>query len=335
MITYVTKRLLIVVASLFGLITLSFSLVSLIPGDPARSVAGQFATAAQVAAVRHRLGLDEPLPTRYLHYVWHTLQGSLGRSFFDNTSVANDILLRVPNTLVILVPGLLLGLLGGLVLGSCGAYFRHRIPDRFVGLYITTAQAVPEFVVGLFLIYVFFYVLHVFPAPAGILSATAVAPRSVTGSISLDAILTGSWGTVADIADHAVLPAVTIAVLCSTYFAKTVRAGFSQALDSQQIEFARACGIPERRVFSYALASVRGSLLTYLVILFGASLGGAAIVETVFSWPGVGAWSLSGVINGDLPVIQGFVLVAGVSTLLMYVALDVAVMLLDPRIRRP
>ena len=335
MIGYVTKRLLIVVGSLFGLITLSFSLVSLIPGDPARTVAGQFAPAAQVAAVRHRLGLDEALPTRYLHYVWHTLQGNLGNSFFDNSSVAHDILLRVPNTLVILVPGLVLGLLGGLVLGACGAYFRHRFPDKFVGVYITTAQAVPEFVVGLFLIYVFFYVMHIAPAPSGILSATAVTPQAITGSVSLDAILSGSWGIIANIAGHAVLPAVTIAVLCSTYFAKTVRAGFSQALESQQIEFARACGLTERRVFGYALASVRGSLLTYFVILFGASLGGAAIVETVFSWPGVGAWSLSGVINGDLPVIQGFVLVAGVSTLLMYVMLDVAVMLLDPRIRRP
>jgi peptide/nickel transport system permease protein len=334
MLGYIVKRLLIVIGSLLALITLSFALVSLIPGDPARATAGEFATAREVAQVRHRLGLDEPLPARYADYVSRTLRGDLGRSFFTNTSVGHDILVRLPNTLVILVPGLLAALLAGLALGSLGAYLRHRLPDRVVGGYITAAQAIPEFVVGLLLIYFFFYALRVAPAPIGMVSASAVAPRPITGSTSLDAVLTGSWSTVGDIAGHAILPIVTLGIFLSTYFAKTVRTGFSQALGSQQIEFARACGLPERRIFGYALVSVRSSLLTYIVILFGASLGGAAIIETVFSWPGVGAWSLEGVIKGDLPVIQGFVLVMGVSTLLMYVALDVVVMLLDPRIRR-
>jgi peptide/nickel transport system permease protein len=226
-----------------------------------------------------------------------------------------------------------MGLVLGLAVGSLGAYFRRRWADRFVGAWITTSQAIPEFVIGLLLIYVFFFALGVAPAPIGMLDSTAVRPEPITGSEPLDALLTGEWATLANIGAHAVLPIVTIGVFLATYFAKTARSGLAQSLRSPQVEFARACGLRERTVFRYALTAVRTSLLTYIVILFGASLGGAAIVEILFAWPGVGGWSLQGVIKGDVPVIQGFVLIMGVATLLAYVALDVIVVLLDPRAR--
>lgn len=333
MIRYVLRRLVTVAVSLLVLITISFALVSLIPGDPARVVAGNFATPDQVDEIRHQLGLDQPLVQRYLDYLTGVLHGDLGTSLFTNTSVGHSMLIRLPNTLVILVPGLLLALLLGLVLGSIGAYLRWRFPDRLVGVYITVAQAIPEFVIGLILIYVLFYELGLAPAPIGIIASTETQPPKVTGSIVLDAMIAGDWSTLRSIAAHAMLPVLTLAIFLSTYFAKTVRTGMSQALRSQQIEFARACGLSPRMVFGYAISSVRGSLLTYLVILFGASLGGVAILEIVFSWPGIGNWSLQGIIKGDIPIIQGFVLVLGVSTLLLYVLLDVIVVLLDPRLK--
>jgi len=116
-------------------------------------------------------------------------------------------------------------------------------------------------------------------------------------------------------------------------FGKTVRSGLLQVLQSPQIEFARACGLRPTQVFRYALSDIRGSLMTYLVLLFAASLSGAAIVESVFSWPGVGGWSLDGVLKGDVPVIQGFVLIIGTTSLLGYVVLDALIALLDPRTR--
>jgi peptide/nickel transport system permease protein len=333
MIRYIAARLAIVAVSLLGLITLSFLLVSLIPGDPARLILGDFATPEDVAAVHKQLGLDKPFPERYVDYVSSTLQGDLGTSYFTSLPVRDDILARLPNTLVVLIPGIVMGLILGLAVGSIGAYFRRRLPDRFVGTWITTSQAIPEFVIGLLLIYVFFFALGVAPAPIGMLDATAVRPEPITGSEPLDALLTGQWATLANIGAHAVLPIVTIGVFLATYFAKTARSGLAQSLRSPQVEFARACGLRERTVFRYALTAVRTSLLTYIVILFGASLGGAAIVEVLFAWPGVGGWSLQGVIKGDVPVIQGFVLIMGVATLLAYVALDVIVVLLDPRAR--
>jgi peptide/nickel transport system permease protein len=333
MIRYIAARLAIVAVSLLGLITLSFLLVSLIPGDPAKLILGDYATPESIAQVHKELGLDKPLPERYLAYVGQTLQGDLGSSYFTHQPVRHDLLMRVPNTLVLLLPGVILGLALGLTVGSLGAYYRRRLPDRFVGGWITTSQAIPEFVIGLLLIYVFFFALGLAPAPVGMLDAAVVRPENITGSEPLDALLTGQWATLQNIFAHAVLPIVTIGIFLATYFAKTARTGLSQSLRSPQVEFARACGLRERKVFGYALTAVRTSLLTYVVILFGASLGGAAIIEVLFAWPGVGNWSLQGVLKGDVPVIQGFVLIMGVATLLAYVVLDIVVVLLDPRAR--
>lgn len=331
---YIVKRLLIVVASLFGLITVSFAMVSLIPGDPAVAILGEFATRDQIAAVHQQLGLDQPFLQRYADYVWQTLQGDLGTSYFTGKSVTEDLLSRVPTTLVVLVPGLIGALALGLGAGVISAYFRRRLPDRVANFCVMVLQAIPEFVTGLFLLFIFFTVLKVAPAPLGMLDSNAIVPRSVTGSVPIDAVLTGSWSTVASIAEHAILPVLTMTLFFAAPFAKTVRSELGKALASPQVEFGRACGLPPRKLFGYAMGEVRTSLLTFLVILFGAALGGAAIVENVFSWPGAGNWSLQGVLKGDIPVIQGFVLLTGTATLLAYLLLDIVVMLLDPRARR-
>jgi peptide/nickel transport system permease protein len=239
----------------------------------------------------------------------------------------------VPNTLVILIPGMILGIVFGLALGSLGAYYRRRMPDRLVGVWIAGSQAIPEFVIALALIYLFFFVFGVAPAPLGMTDATVAPVDHITGFMPLDAVLSGNWSVFWNVVTHAILPAVTLGITGAMFFAKTVRAGLAQSLRSSQVEFARACGIPERTVFRYALTAVRTSLLTYIVILWGASLAGMAVVEVVFAWPGVGNWSLQGVLKSDLPVIQGFVLLLGVATLLAYVLLDVVVALLDPRAR--
>lgn len=333
MIRYTLSRLAIVFVSLLGLITLSFLLVSLIPGDPARLMLGYYATPENIAKVHQDLGLDKPLLERYVDYVGNTLQGDLGTSYFTRHPVRDELFSRLPNTLLILIPGMVLGIILGLALGSLGAYFRRRLPDRFVGAWVTGSQAVPEFVIGLALIYVFFFVLGAAPAPLGMTDAAAAHVESVTGFLPLDAAMAGQWSTVSSVASHAILPAVTLAITGATFFAKTARTGLAQALRSPQVEFARACGLGERTVFRYALTAVRTSLLTYIVILWGASLAGMAVIEVVFAWPGVGNWSLQGVLKADMPVIQGFVLLMGVATLLAYIVLDVVVAILDPRAR--
>jgi peptide/nickel transport system permease protein len=113
-----------------------------------------------------------------------------------------------------------------------------------------------------------------------------------------------------------------------------VRAGLTVALRSPQVEFARACGLSELTVYRYAMGDMRRTLLTYLVILFGSSLSGAVILESVFSWPGVGGWALNGILKVDIPVIQGFVMIVGTALLVSYVVIDVVMTMVDPRVRQ-
>jgi ABC-type dipeptide/oligopeptide/nickel transport system permease component len=333
MIRYVLSRLVIAFLLLLGLITLSFGLVSLLPGNPAVALLGEYATPTDIARINAELGLDKPFGERYLEYMGRTLSGDLGKSFFTGSPVAGEIWIRLPNTLVYLVPGLILALLMGMGMGTLAAYRYGRGADKAFTAGVSVLMAMPEFVLALLLLFIFYQQLHLAPAPLGMLSSADIPPPRVTGSVALDTVIAGQWGTVQSILSRAVLPIITMGLFFAAPFGKTVRTGLLQVLNSPQIEFARACGLRPMQVFRYALSDVRGALMTYMVLLFAAALSGAAIVESVFSWPGVGGWSLDGVLKGDVPVIQGFVLIMGATSLLGYVLLDALITLLDPRTR--
>jgi peptide/nickel transport system permease protein len=333
LIRYLLSRTVLAVGLLIGLISLSFGLVSLIPGDPAVTILGDAAGPDEIAKVHTQLGLDEPFGQRYLDYLGRTLHGDLGKSYFTGSPITHELLTRLPNTLVLLVPGLALAVVIGVLMGTISAYRRGRAADKAMSVASAVILAIPEFALALILVFVFFQKLYVVPAPLGMLDAQDVPPPGDTGSVVIDALLAGSWSTLFSIARHAILPIVTLGVFFAAYFAKPVRTGLTQALRSPQVEFARASGLGEFMVYRYAMADIRRSLMTYLVILFGSSLSGAAILESVFSWPGIGGWSLDGVLKGDIPVIQGFVLVLGASTIGAYLILDVVITVLDPRVR--
>lgn len=333
MIRYIVSRLAIAFALLIGLISLSFGLVSLLPGDPAIALLGDYATPQDIARIHTELGLNKPLGERYLHYLGGALTGDLGKSFFTGIPVAQELWTRLPNTLVYLIPGLALALLLGLAMGTFAAYRSGRLPDRTFTAGVSVLMAMPEFVLALLLLFIFYQQLHLAPAPLGMLSSADIPPPKVTGSTVVDAVISGQWKILGSIFSRAVLPIVTMGLFFAAPFGKTVRTGLLQILNSPQIEFARACGLRPFQVYRYALSDVRASIMTYLVLLFAASLSGAAIIESVFSWPGIGGWALDGVLKGDMPVIQGFVLVMGAASLLGYVILDTLITLLDPRTR--
>ncbi|MEA5455979.1 ABC transporter permease [Sinomonas sp. JGH33] len=333
MIRYIASRLAIAVGLLLGLVTLSFGLVSLLPGDPAVALLGEYATPDDIARIHGELGLDKPLWDRYLDYLGRTLRGDLGHSFFTGTPVAQELWTRLPNTLVYLVPGLVLALLLGVAMGTFAAYRSGRLPDKTFTAGVSVLMAMPEFVLALLLLFIFYQQLHLAPAPLGMLASADIPPPKVTGSVLVDAVIAGQWKILGSVLSRAALPIVTMGLFFAAPFGKTVRTGLLQILHSPQIEFARACGLRPFQVYRYALSDVRAALMTYMVLLFAAALSGAAIIESVFSWPGVGGWSLDGVLKGDMPVIQGFVLVMGATSLFGYVILDVLITLLDPRAR--
>lgn len=317
--------------SMLVIVTLCFGLVSLIPGDPAVTISGGYATADELASIRHSLGLDKPLFERYVDYLVNVVHGDLGTSFFTREPVLKSIGAYLPNTLELIVMALVVAVVLGLLLGGIGAYFQRRLPDRVSSLLITITQSVPDFVLGLLGIYVLFYLARIAPPPLGRLGIGESEPPSVTHFLIIDCLLAGDWQALGSALRHAFLPVLTLGIIYSSYFAKTTRATLGQTMRSTQVEFARACGLPEWQVIRYAFVAARTSIVTYGAILFGVLLGGAAIIETIFSWQGAGQWALDAMLKVDVPVIQGFVLVVGLMTLLIYLFLDVLIVFLDPR----
>jgi ABC-type dipeptide/oligopeptide/nickel transport system permease component len=328
----VVSRLGFLVAAMFGVMTLSFLLVSITPGDPARLIAGPLATEDQIASIRADLGLDQSLWSRYVEYMGGVLQGDLGTSYYTNRPVADEIATRLPATLELIILSVLFAAVVGVAAGALAAYYRGRVADRLTRLTTGVFQAVPDFFLGLILIYVVFFLLGLAPAPSGRLSITESPPDDVTGFLTVDALIAGQWDTFLSALRHLFLPVLTLGLVYAAYFSKTARTTIGKALNSQQAQFARAMGLPERTVVRYSFVEARTTIVTYAGVIFAALLGGEAIVERVFAWNGIGTWALEGIVKLDIPVVQGMVLIAGTITLLTYTALDIIVGLLDPRI---
>lgn len=329
---YALRRLLLLPVGLFIVVSLTFALVNLAPGDPARAIAGGLASEETIAGIRTELGLSAPLGERYLSYLGQLVRLDLGTSIYTKQSIGTEIYQRLFDSLELIVLSLIVAVVLGLVIGAAGAARPGRAVDRVSRLLTSTLQSIPDFFLGLLLIYVLFFRQRLTPAPVGRIGLLESRPPRVTGGLLTDALIATDWSLFMSGLRHAIMPVLALGLFYAAYFARTARAVMSSAFASRQVEFARACGLAPRTVWMYAFREARTPILTYGAILFAVLVGGAAIVEIVFSWGGVGEWAVARILSLDIPAIQGFVLVAGFITLLTYVALDLLVALLDPRI---
>lgn len=330
--TFILMRLGFLISALFIVVTLSFFLVSVTPGDPAQLIAGPLATTAQIEQIRIDLRLDEPLLTRYIDYIAGLLRGDLGVSYYSNRPISEEIAEKLPATLELVLLSVLFATVVGVLVGAFGAYFKGRLPDKLTRFFTGVFQAIPDFFLGLILIYFLFFLLRVAPAPSGRVGIVESGPDRVTGFYTIDSLIAGDFALFGSVLSHLMLPVLTLGLVYAAYFSKTARSTVGKALNSQQAQFARALGLPERSVVRYAFVESRTTIVTYAGVIFASLLGGEAIVESVFAWNGIGTWSLEGITKLDLPVVQGMVLVAGSITLIVYTLLDIIVGLLDPRI---
>jgi len=327
------RRLAFIPLALFGVITISFLLVSIMPGDPALAILGSTASEREVETVRTQLGLDRPLHERYVVYVGDVFRGDFGRSFFTGQDIGGEILKYFPASVELVVMALAIASIVGISIGAAAGYYRGGLPDKASRVAITVLQAVPEFLIGLLLIFFAFYLWRLAPSPLGRLGIMDVYPPVVTRFLLIDLIIEGDWKTLSSALHRSVLPVLTLALGAIPLFAKITRTTVGAAMGSKQVQYARACGLPEWRVVQYALLQARTPILTYTAMLFGAMVGGSAIIETMFSWQGLGQWGLNAIITLDIPAIQGFVIVTGLFTMVAYLVLDLLVVMLDPRIK--
>jgi len=337
---YILRRLVIAVVQLAVISVAVFFLMRALPSDPVGHLVGFNASPEAIAHVRHMLNLDQPVLTQLAIYLGldsanhgpGLLQGNLGGSWNSGAPVLEEIRIYLPVTLELISYSFLLAVLVAVPVGLIGALRPRGVLSRGVFLYSLFAGAQPEFWWGLTFIFFFYVKWQIAPAPLGILSPLSPAPPTITGMVTIDSLLTGNLAAFVEAAHHLMLPVFTLAFVLSGPIIKMVRQNVEKALQSDYIMYARASGLPQRRIASYTLKNSLAPCLTLIGILYAYMLGGAVLVEQVFSLGGLGQYAVHSVLSFDYPAIQGIVLITTTGSLLILLAIDVVHSVIDPRV---
>ena len=333
LLAYIGRRLLFVGPQLVGILLVSFLLVKLIPGDPAVLMLGPFATPDSLARLRAELGLDRTLLEQFLIYLWNVTQGDLGTSWQTTLPVTTDLAQRFPATLELVTLGLLLALLIGIPLGVAGARFKRGLLRKAADYYGLLAGALPDFWLALVLIFVFYTILGIAPAPLGRIDFAIIPPEPVTGALLIDSLLAGNWAAFRNAAGHLVLPVLTLGLINAGPILKMTQSTMERMLEADFSGYAELCGLPRHVVVRKALRNSLPSIVTIVSVLYGFLIGGAVLVEIVFSWGGAGQYAVQGVLNADLNPVLGFVLYSAILSLVVYLMVDLIYFATDPRTR--
>ncbi len=328
---FLGKRLLFVIPQLFGITLVSFLFLQLIPGDPAVLMAGPFATPSVLENLRAELGLDKSLFEQFIIYISNVLRGDLGNSWQTTRPVAEDLLQRFPATLELIILSLLLALAIGIPLGRAGARLKKGLTRRTADYYGLFAGALPDFWLGLVFIYIFYTVLSIVPAPLGRIDFFIIPPPSITGSLLIDSIIDLNFAAFRNAVGHLVLPVVTLGLINAGPILKMTQATMERMLDEDFSKYGALCGLPEKTIARKAFRNSLPSVITIVSVLFGFLIGGAVLVEIVFSWGGAGQYAVNGVLNADFNPVLGFVLVSAVFSLIIYLIVDLLYFYIDPR----
>jgi ABC-type dipeptide/oligopeptide/nickel transport system permease component len=317
--------------TLFGLLLIVFAVSHVIPSDPARIMAGENATADQVAAIRHQYGLDQSLPMQFLHYVDDVLHGDMGTSLFTQRPVAEDLIARLPATMELALYAMALAVLAGVPLGVVAALRRNTWFDHVVRLVTVAGLAMAAFWLAILLQLLFSMWLGLTPVQGRI---DGWGPDPITGLFTIDAVLRGDWQTLFDAVRHLVLPTLTLALPAIATIVRFTRAGMINVMSSNFVFYQVAMGIPRHRiVWKYLLRAALIGTLTQIGLIFGNLIAGAVVVETVFDWPGLGSFAVNSILHSDYNAVMSFTVFAGVIFILTNLAVDIAQTLLDPRER--
>lgn len=328
----VLARLAVLIPQMFGVLLATFLLIRLLPGDPALLMLGNMATPEQILSLRERLGLNGSVWEQFASYLSTVIHGDLGTSMFTSNPVVLDLLDRVPATLELIIYAMILTVIVSVSLAIIAVVRPKGAISRFSKIYGLAAGAVPDFWVGLLLIYFLFYVAGVAPAPFGRLDPILSSPPQVTGFMTFDTLIAGDFTAFASAVGRLILPVLTLVIVNAGALMKMTQMVFADNFRSEYIRHARASGLSEWQLVRMALRNSLPPIITMVGFLFGFLLGAAVLVETIFAWGGLGQYAVSAVMNSDYPALQGFVLVAAAFILVVYTAVDVFYGIADPRI---
>lgn len=332
---FTARRLLVGVLLCLGVTVVSFSLTQVVPGDPITANLGERAAGDPeiVAAFRAKWGLDRSLPEQYIAYVGRLAQGDLGESQQTRRPVSEDLAQYMGATLELAITAITIALVIGVTLRTIASVFRDRWQDQAIRVPSLAAVSIPTFWLALVCLYVFFFKLGRSPG-VGRLGPGAVLPPTITGLITVDALLTGNWKTFQDAIGHLILPAMVLSTYTVGSITRFTRAAMLESLGHDYVRAARAKGLSSSAVIlRHALRPALAAIVTVTGMAFGRMLAGAVLVESVFSWPGIGLYAYRSALALDLQAIIGVSLLVAVIYITVNLIVDLLYAVIDPRIR--
>jgi peptide/nickel transport system permease protein len=303
---YILKRLLLFIPTLLGITLITFILMQYMPGDPVTAMVGERASPETIAHIRTELGLDKSLTYQYFMYLKRLGTGQLGRSYYTNRKISDDLLQKFPNTARLALAAMFFASVIGIGMGVFAASKRGTNWDRLITLLSVGGISIPVFWLGLALMLLFAFYLQWLP-PSGMGNGSLI---------------------------NIILPAITLGTFSLSYIVRVTRSTMLETLSQPYVAAARAKGLSESNVvFKHALKNALIPVVTLIGLDLGSYLNGAVLTETIFGWDGLGRYALDGILKRDYPVIMGVVLFGAVIFVTMNLLVDISYHFLDPRVR--
>jgi dipeptide transport system permease protein len=333
MLSFLAKRIGLLIPTFIGVSILAFGFIRVLPGDPVLLIAGERGLSAErYKEALVRFGFDQPVWLQYLDYLRGLLHGDFGVSIVTKKPVLTEFLSLFPATLELSLVAIILAVVIGIPAGIFAALRRGSVTDQAIMGTALVGYSMPIFWWGLLLIILFSGILHWTPVSGRISLVYYFEP--VTGFMLVDSLLSGQAGAFASAVSHLILPSVVLATIPLAVIARQTRSAMLEVLGEDYVRTARAKGLPPFRVIGlHALRNALIPVVTVIGLSVGTLLAGAILTETIFSWPGVGKWMVDSIFRRDYPVIQGgLLLIAGI-VMLVNLGVDLLYGLINPRIR--
>jgi len=334
MVRVVIKRLISAGITIFGASIISFILLRILPGDPARLIAGPLASANAVEGVYRKLGLDQPIHIQYWRYISAFFQGDWGYSFSNGMSVREIISNRLPATIELALFAFILAITAAIFLGLLATYSRNPILDRIVRSLSALGLGIPSFWFALLSLILFFELIPIFPGPEGRLDPRSMPPIHLTGLYTVDALVSGRGDLFGDVITHIILPAVALALPPFAYLVRLLRANLLEVSNESFILVVRSKGISRWTTFlKHGLPNAFLPTLTASGLILAELLTGSVLIEKIFTWPGVGSLIVDSILRQDYAVVQTFVFLSCTAYVTVNLVIDILYGVIDPRTR--
>ena len=335
MLKYILRRLVLMIVVMLGISVITFCISHYVPGDPLVANLGQTAMSDPeiVAAYEEKWGLNDPVPVQYINYMVNLLHGDMGTSIRTQQPVISDLAQYIPATFEMATLATIFSILFGLLFGLISAARHNKLPDHILRVFSLMGISIPAFWLSILCLYVFYLKLGVVPG-SGRVSSEWLGAQFPTGFLILDSITHGEPVLLKDVLSHLILPSFVLAASTMGILTRTVRSSMLEAMQQDYLRTAKAKGLSEGRILRcHVLKNGLIPSVTMFGLSYGSLLGGTVLVETIFSYPGIGLYAYKAASTLDFPAIMGTTLFIAAVNVLMNFLVDIIYALIDPRIR--